>query len=274
MRRSIAATLLAAGLGAPPAVADEIVALETRPGVRQPVLLLEPRGPAQGVVVLLPGHDGEVEFRKADDGAYEVDNRGGGLTAHRAMRETLRRNRFAVAVLAPPSDQVHLSASFRKSPEHLQDLRAVIAHLSARYGTKPFLHGHCLATLSAAAAASSLGQEAIAGLVLSSTRTSGAAGAVTDFRRGAVNVPVLLVHHRDDSCPDSPYSEVDRLRAYYRESAPRVDLVTVAGGKAKLRRKVQSCQDGFHGFRGKQRETAQAIADWLQGREFPGIVPE
>ena len=30
--------------------------------------------------------------------------------------------------------------------------------------------------------------------------------------------------------------------------------------------------NGFHGFRGVERETAQAIASWLQNKEFPALV--
>lgn len=251
---------------------DDVVILDTRRGVTQSFLLLEPGGPAKGVVIMLPGHEGKVAFGKTPDEGYEVQDQGGGLTAHRAMRETLRKNGFAVAVIAPPSDRDALSPWFRKSTEHLDDMRKVIAYVQQRYGSKPYLQGHCLATFSAASVVSRLKSDGISGLILSSTRSTGKDGSVTDFERGTVSVPVLLVHHRDDSCPQSPYSNIESVKGYYRTSAPKVDVITVTGGVSRIKRKQQSCQDGFHGFKGVQRDAAQAIVSWMLNREFPALV--
>lgn len=260
------------GIALPAAYADSVVKLETRPGITQSFLLLEPRGAVRGAVVMLPGHDGEVEFTMSSDGRYEVSNVGGGLTAHRAMRETLRGNGFAVAVVAPPSDRNRLELDFRKSAEHFEDMRHVIAYLRQRYGSNPYVQGHCLGTFSAVSVVSRLKSEGIAGLILSSTRSTGEDGSVMDFERGAVKVPVLLVHHREDSCPQSPYDNLESVKAFYAASSPRVEIITVTGGESKFKKKQQSCQDGFHGFRGMQKAAAQAIAKWLRGETFPLLV--
>lgn len=249
---------------------DDVVTLDTRPGVTQSFLLLEPKGTPKDVVILFPADEGEVGFRKTAEG-YEVENRGGGLTARRPMRETLRRSGFAVAVIAPPSDRAQLDPSFRKSAEHAQDINKVIAYLRERYSGKLYLHGHCLGSLSAASVATRLKNGGISGMILSSTRLSGPAGAVTDFERGVVNVPVLLVQHKEDSCPYSLYNSVERVKAFYQSSAPKVDLITVTGGDGKVAMKYK-CKNGFHGFRGVEPDTAQAIASWLQGKEFPAHV--
>jgi len=254
------------------AYSDDVVTLDTRPGITQSFLLLEPKDTAKGVVIMLPGHEGEVEFRKTPEGDYEVENHGGGLTAHPAMRETLRKSGFAVAVIAPPSDRTLLAPRFRKGTEHLEDMRIVIGYLQKRYGNKPYLHGHCLATFSAASVASRLKSDGISGLILSSTRSTGKDGAVTDFERDTVKVPVLLVHHRDDSCPQSPYHNVAHVKAFYQNSAPKVDIITVTGGESRMKKKQQSCQDGFHGIKGVQKDTAQAIVSWLLDKDFPAIV--
>lgn len=251
---------------------DDVVTLDTRPGITQSFLLLEPKGTAKGVVIMLPGHEGEVEFRKTSEEGYEVKNHGGGLTAHRAMRETLRNRGFAVAVIAPPSDRTLLAPWFRKSTEHFEDMRIVIGYLQKRYGSKPYLQGHCLASLSAASVAARLKSDGISGVILSSTRSSGPAGAVTDFERGAVSVPVLLVQHREDSCPHTSPQNLERVKAFYQNSAPKVDIITVTGGESRIKKKQQSCQDGFHGFSGVQRDTAQAIASWLLDKTFPALV--
>ena len=255
---------------------DDVVTLDTRPGVGQPFLVLEPKGTAKGVVMMFPGHEGEVEFRKASKGGYDVINyggQGGGLTVQRAMRETLRNSGFAVAMIAPPSDRTRLTSGFRKSAEHLEDMRIVIGYLQDRYGSRPYLQGHCLATLSVAAVASRLKSEGISGLILSSTRSTGKDGSVTDFERGTVGVPVLLVHHQADSCPQAPFQNIERVvKPFYQSSVPKLDVISVSGGDARLKTKQNSCQDGFHGFKGMQKDTAQAIVSWLLDEKFPTHV--
>ena len=87
-----------------------------------------------------------------------------------------------------------------------------------------------------------------------------------------VSVPVLLVHHRDDSCPQSPYRNIGGVKDFYQISAPKVDIITVTGGKSRMKNKQQSCRDGYHGFKGVQRDTAQAIVSWLLNKEFPTLI--
>lgn len=249
---------------------DDVITLDTRPGVTQSFLLLEPKGTPKGVVILFPADEGEIGFRKTAEG-YEVDNHGGGLTARRPMRETLRGSGSVVAVIAPPSDRTQLAPWFRISAEHAQDIQKVIAYLQERYPGKLYLHGHCLASLSVASIATRLKSDGIAGLILSSPRSSGPAGAVTDFERGAVSVPVLLVQHEEDSCPYTLFNAVGRVKAFYQNSAPKVDMITVTGGEGKVATK-QKCKNGFHAFRGVERDTAQAIASWLLNKEFPAHI--
>lgn len=268
-----ALALLGLGILRPGAAhADSVVVLDTRPGITQRFLLLEPKDKAKGVVIMFPGHEGEVEFRETSDDGYDVRSHGGGLTGNRAMRETLRNSGYAVAVIAPPSDRSALAPRFRKSTEHLEDMRSVIAYLQKRYGSKPYLHGHCLASLSAASVAASLKSDGISGVIMSSARSTGPDGAVTDFERGAVSVPVLLVQHKEDSCPFTAPNNLERIKAFYQSSAAKVDVIAVTGGESRMKQKQMRCQDGFHGFNGVQRDTAQAIASWLQGKEFPALV--
>ena len=252
---------------------DELVTLNTRPGISQSFLLLEPKDTAKGVAILLPGHKGEIKFGKTSDGNYEIAKvPGGGLTASRAMRERLRQGGFAVAIIAPPSDRNQLSPEFRKSTEHFEDIRVVIDYLQNRYGSKPSLHGSCLASLSVASIATRLRGDGISRVVLSSARSTGKAGAVTEFERGAVKMPVLLVNHRDDSCPYTPYGNVDQVKAFFQVSTPKVDLITVTGGDSKLKKKSTSCQDGFHGFKGTEKDTAQAGVSWLLDEKFSSHI--
>ena len=254
---------------------DDLITLDTRPGITQSFLLLEPKGTAKGVVIMLPGHEGEVKFRKTANEGYELINyggKGGGLTVQRPMRETLRNSGFVVAMITPPSDRTRFSPQFRKSAEHLADMRSVIDYLRAHY-SKVYLQGHCLSTLSAASVASGLQSDGISGVILSSTRSTGRDGSVTDFERGSVKVPVLLVHHRDDSCLQAPYRNIEGVvKPFYESAAPKVDIITVTGGDKRLKKNEDSCKDGLHGFKGMEKDTAQAIVSWLLDEKFPTHV--
>ena len=70
---------------------------------------------------------------------------------------------------------------------------------------------------------------------------------------------LLFVHHREDACESTPYSEAHRL-------APRYPLISVKGGKAP---ESGPC-DPFapHGYYGKEAETVDAIAAWMLKKPF------
>ena len=94
---------------------------------------------------------------------------------------------------------------------------------------------------------------------------------MTDFTRGVIAVPVLLVQHVDDTCKGTPYSGLDRVRQFYAASAPAVDVIEVSGG-ATGSNGPGDCQNGAHSFKGLQRETASAIAHWIRGEDIPARI--
>jgi hypothetical protein len=249
------------------APADEVVTLDTRPGVKQSFLLLKPRGELKGVVLMFPGHEGVVEFVKGTDG-YEVTHDGGGLTVRETTRETFRSNGLVVALVAPPSDmQDGMGTEFRSSDEHLEDIRHVMTYLENKYHRKIFLHGHCRSTFSPASITTHLKNEGIAGMILSSPRSTGKHGSVMDYEQGVISVPVLLVQHKDDPCNGTPYSNLNRVKEFYAQSSKKVDVIVVTGGNME-KTGPGSCNAGPHAFRGLEKETASAIANWILGKEF------
>ena len=130
--------------------ADQVVTLDTRPDIKQSVLLIEPTGEVRGVVVMFPGHDGVVRFVKTGDGV-EVEHDGGGFTVRKKTREEYRRNGLVAALVATPTGmEGGIDTPFRSSGEHTADVRSVIAFLNKKYGLKPILHGHCRGTFSPA----------------------------------------------------------------------------------------------------------------------------
>lgn len=252
--------------------ADELVTLDTRPGVMQSFLLLEPPGEVQGVVILFPGHEGVVRFVNTGPGGYRLEHEGGGFTVREETRETYRRNGLAVALVAPPSDRADgMDTAFRSSGEHLEDVRRIIHYLKDRFGQNPYLHGHCRSSLSPASITTGLENEGIAGMILSSARSRGRHGAVMDYRSGVISVPVLLVQHREDPCKGTPYSNLNRVKDFYEQSSGKVDVMRITGGDTAPRG-TRPCQGGAHSFRGLEEKTAEAITAWILGKQFDADI--
>lgn len=216
---------------------------------------------------MFPGHEGVVHFIKGEDG-YEVTHEGGGLTIRKETRETYRNNGLVMALLAPPSDMPSgMDTRFRSSDEHLEDVKHVLSYMKKRYGQKPYLHGHCRSSFSPASLATKLKNDGIAGMILSSARSTGKHGAVMDYEQGVISVPILLVQHKEDPCVGTPYANLGAVKKFYEKSSNKVDVILVTGGNTKVTGS-KSCQAGPHSFSGLEKETSDAIANWMLGKEF------
>jgi hypothetical protein len=222
---------------------------------------------------MFPGHWGVVKFKKTD-GGVTVKAQGGGFTASRNTRRTYQKNGMVVALLAPPSDmQGGMDTAFRSSEKYFADISAVIAYLNKRYQKAFYLHGHCASSLSSASIATKLNNKGISGLILSSPRSRGRLGAVTDYAKGVINVPVLLIQHVNDPCKGTPYRNLDKVKKFYKSSSQKVDVIIVSGGDT-TQVGPRSCQNRAHSFHGLQMETAGAIANWIQGKDFQSRISD
>ena len=131
----LAGTLIWCSATMPALAGQEIKTVATRPGVTVRVLLHTPATPAKAVLVIFPGGNGAHMFKE----------RGGQI---RLGRNFLVRSSpkfveqgLAVAIVDVPSDQADgMSAGFRNSPEHVQDIAKVIDFLDAQ-GLKPIILG-------------------------------------------------------------------------------------------------------------------------------------
>ena len=252
---------------ATPLLSKEVVTLNTRPGITQSFLLLEPEGEPKGIILVFPGHKGVVEF-KWRDGSYGVQVERGGFTASKNTREVYQKNGMVVALVAPPSDMKGgMGTKFRSSEKHLTDISAVIAYLNKRYQKSPYLHGHCLSSFSPASITTKLNNKGISGIILSSPRSQGRHGSVTDYTKGVINLPILLIQHANDPCKGRPYKNLGKVRKFYESSSQKVDVIIVSGGDT-TQTGPGSCQNGAHSFRGLQVETASEITNWIQGKDF------
>lgn len=242
--------------------AQEMVTLQTRPGVTQSFFIAQmgQRKP-QAVALLMAGGGGNINLRM-EQGQVRF-NQGNFLP--RSRREFIRNGVLPV-ILDNPSDQQRgegMSDNFRAGAQHVTDMRAVVAEMKNRHpGLPVFIVGTSRSTLSAAYLGGALEGE-VAGVVLTSSiffsDQRARFPALAGYNWSKVKVPILFVHHGDDACGATPYHEAARL-------GRRFPLVTVKGGKPA---ESPPCEPlAQHGFYGKEAETVDAIAAWMLGKPF------
>jgi hypothetical protein len=243
--------LLAQGQTAPK-VAD----LPSRAGVTQRILVLTPAAPKAVVVLLAGGHGG---LQIAPDGAFKW---GAGNFLIRS-RQLFVDQGLMVAVVDAPSDRQGppFLNGFRQTPEHVQDLKAVIGWLREQTKLPVWLVGTSRGTQSAAYAATQLqGADGPDGIVLTSTiLTDRSSRPVPAMELTSLHIPVLVVHHEQDGCALCRFSDTAGLMEKL-VTAPRQQLLTFKGGNDK----GDPC-DAFahHGFNGLESDVVSQTAAWV-----------
>jgi pimeloyl-ACP methyl ester carboxylesterase len=256
LRRFLLAVLL---LGPATLGAQELVTLPTRPGVTLPFFIanmgkVQPRA----VALMLSGGGGNIRLRM-EGGQIRFGQQN---FLPRSRREFIAEGILPV-ILDNPSDQqsgAGMSDEFRAGAEHTADLRAVIAEVKRRSpGLPVFLVTTSRSTISAAYQARSLGDE-LAGVVLTSSLfQEKRAPVLSQFDFSTIRIPVLFVHHREDSCASTPYPDAARL-------GDRYPLVSVKGGKTP---ETGPCDPlSPHGYFGKEADVVAAIAAWMLGKPY------
>ncbi len=260
-RRVVLATLILAVLGiwARHLAAEEIriETLATRPGVTLQMLVLRPDRPVASVVLFMGG-DGKL-------GGFQPNGNpvfGGNFLVR--SRSVFLSQGMTVAVLDAPSDrqEVRGLAGFRQSPQHMQDIAAVMRHLRSQATVPVWLVGTSLGTVSAAAAAIRIREAGPDGIVLTSSFVNPSSqGALPSHRLGEIRVPTLLVHHEKDECQGSLFKDVPPVLAAL-TGAPRRELITFRDGGPP---KGDPCEPwGYHGYPGIESKTVIRITDWIK----------
>jgi dienelactone hydrolase len=241
----------------PTHAAERVVDLPTRSGVTQRMIVIVPAQATAAVVLFAGGHGGlQIDER----GAMQW-GRGNFLVR---SRQLFADQGFAVAVIDAPSDRQspRFLGGFRQSPEHAADVQAVIAWLRAELKLPVWLIGTSRGTQSVAAAAIRLrGSGGPDGIVLTSTILSDPRGRpVTDMAVEKIQVPILVVHHKEDACRSCLYSDIPRLMPKLSASA-RHELVIFRGGVNT----GDPCEGrAYHGFNGLENDVVGRIAAWIR----------
>ncbi len=192
---------LFSGLAVSPAAsADTDETIKTRPGVTVQLALRDVENPT-ALILMLPGGPGYLNL----DGRGPVAK----------FYKPLMAQGFSIVAMDVPSDMSNgLSPRDRAKPEHLRDLKSIIAYLRKAFLSKLWVWGISRGSLSAghlAAAAVS----GVSGYIFLSSPTrlprranvSGVAGLALD----RIKAPVLAIGHEDDECRGTPAQGARRI---------------------------------------------------------------
>ncbi|PKU23739.1 alpha/beta hydrolase [Telmatospirillum siberiense] len=249
--------------------ADEtLVRLPTRTEVTQGFLLEIPAQP-KAAVLLFAGAAGYLGLDSAD-GRPRLANGNNFLVRSRHL---FAQAGLIVATLDAPSDEEGgMDAAFRLSPEHAEDVAAVVAYLKKQAPVPVWLVGTSQGTLSATRTGARLGHE-VDGVVLTSSisRPGGrqsyhgavAPQGVLTLGLEDLSVPVLVVAHGQDACAVTPPDDAPRLLERL-EHSPRKALRILQGGDPPRSGPCDALS--AHGYLGIEPEAVQVITDFILGR--------
>jgi dienelactone hydrolase len=246
-----------ASQGAQAQSASRVVDIPTRTGVTQRFVYIAPAQP-KAAVILFAGGNGGLQIN--DSGGF------GGLGGNFLVRT---RQQFAdaglaVAVIDAPSDKQSppfLSGN-RQRPEHVADVKAVIAWLKQQAPVPVWLVGTSRGTQSAAyiATEATPAQGGPDGIVLTSTILTDPAGrAVPKMPVEKLTIPVLVVHHEQDGCKLCAFSDMPPLMDKLAKT-PKAELISVTGGQTR----GDPCEaQAYHGYNGIEADVIGKISRWV-----------
>jgi len=214
----------------------------------------------QAVAIVYTGGWGTLNLRQ--EGGQVKFGMGNFLV--RTRTDFIRNGILPVLVEVPSDERTGVPDTYRFSDKQVADTRAMLAEVRKRAPGLPiFIVTTSRSTLSGAHLGRSLGADEVAGVVLSSSMAiSIAPGAysLSGFDFKSIKVPLLIVHHREDTCRATPYLPMAR-------AAEGFALISVKGGKPP---ESDPCEPfAAHGFYGKEAETVDAIAAWMLKKPFP-----
>jgi len=239
-------------------VSEKVIDIPTRQGVTQRFLYLAADNP-KAAVILFPGGHGGLQI--SSDGTMAWGKKNFLVRS----RDLFVQKGLTVAVVDAPSDRQSsaFTGGFRQKPEHVKDMKSVIAWLKKQNNVPVWLVGTSRGTQSAAFIATQLSVKdgGPDGLVLTSTILSDdKERPVTDMQLGNIAIPVLVVHHEQDGCKHCSCSDLPGLMKKL-GATPRHELITFKGGKDK----GYPCEAfAYHGFNGIENEVVSRIAEWIK----------
>lgn len=214
-------------------------------------------------ILLMPGSPGIMKIQSANSFSLK------GNFLLRSRKFWLDRETIVFSVDAPSDEWAGFTGQFRAGARYAEDIRGLVDAIRQQYGPLSLaVVGTSEGSVSAYYAARAVpgpDTKAIftASLFLTSRNSQGL--ATLDF--ATYNIPMLWVHHVDDPCRWTPFSEAKRLA-----EKTRSPLIAVKSGNPG---RGDACQAFTqHGFIGVEEETVRAMKNWLvQGVVSDVVVP-
>jgi pimeloyl-ACP methyl ester carboxylesterase len=233
------------------------MSVQGRPEATQHFLLVEVEKPTANLVLFAGGHG-------------KLNLSGGNINWGKnnflvRSRDKFAAKGFTVAVVDAPSDRQTgngMYNGFRTSPEHVADIDAVSRKLKEISDVPVWLIGTSRGSESVAWLAYHANEKP-AGIVLTSSVTmeTDKGSAVTDLRLDRIDVPVLIIAHREDNCWVSPPDGAENIKNAL-ENAPVVKLVYFSGGSADRSKPCQAMSK--HGFIGIESDVVDTISTFIR----------
>lgn len=236
--------------------APQVVDIPTRSGVSNRVQLLPAAQPKATLLLMAGGHGG---LQMQPDGSLKW---GKGNFLVRSAPLFVQQGVNAVIVDAPSDRQSSpFLNGFRQTPEHVADLKAIIAWARNQSAAPVWLVGTSRGTQSAGYVATQLqDRDGPDGLVLTSSILSDPKGRpVTDMELANIRIPTLVVHHEADGCNLCAYSSIPALMSKLSNTSSR-QLLSFKGGDSK----GDPCEAfSHHGFNGQEADVVQQTVAWI-----------
>jgi len=252
LRTSAAVGLVVLASTALASAGERMEAIEPRPGISQNLYVVDARGPPWATAILYVGGNGML-------------GESGKLTNTFLMRirGNLSASGIGLIYAGLPSDRRQGLANSRSDDGHVADAAAIVAWARHRTPAPIFVIGTSRGTVSAVNIAAHL-PETFAGVALASpvTRTSRSGYDPINSRfAAAITVPVLVMHHRDDTCRVTPPADVPALVRSF-TSSPRVETVWISGGSEPQSGPCTAL--AHHGYVGAESAAAERLVDWMK----------
>ena len=237
----------------------KIKSIDTREDIKQLFDVIKPKNSTEPTasVILFAGGGG---YLKMDQENWK--KKGNFLVRSRKL---FMKNNLAVAVIDAPSDyrtKDGMPAYFRTSSKHVEDVEAVIKFMKKRFKKPVWLVGTSRGTLSAAyVAIKSKGY--VDGVVLTSSITKpnkkGTLRPISELSLYSLTVPILIAHHKYDSCYASLSYDIKSVFNQLNTSIKELKLFE-GGVKGNDPCKGRS----YHGFYKIEKEVVDYISKFIE----------
>ena len=221
-------------------------------------LLLQkgPDKPYRHGIVLFAGHPGILRLWE-ENGEIRFDLRGNFLI--RTRERWLDEETLVLAIDAPSDQWSTFSQVFRETLRYGADVAALLAAVAQRTPVAEWSFvGTSEGSISAFHAARMNPKLASRVILTASVFRAGRNGpGLSDVSFDELKTPLLWVHHVDDPCGYTRYSDAEAFAQ--RSGAP---LITMRGGEGA---RGNACQAfTAHGFVGVEEETIAAMRRWIR----------